>query len=252
MHGKRHEDPVGITPAPLPGKRLGLRPHPAKAPTSTSTGSPSSPGALPPHAPFVDDRYGSDRSGEGKQEFGMPAIFDNVRDGLILVRYPEEVVVLFNRAASDTCGLAVADVLGGTLHDIIPDPRVRKTAKYCSEQAVGEWPGHNQDVLPSKIDGPDGTTRDVELHFCRVDDPQTGKPLVLLVMRPDDEELEALAAIAKKAKRHVNELEVRLRKRREEALRNSANLSIPPGQKRRTASAHARPAPKVKHARGGA
>jgi PAS domain S-box-containing protein len=156
----------------------------------------------------------------------MPAIFDNVRDGLILLRYPEEEVVLFNRAASDTCGIAVAEVLGGTLNDIIPDPKVAETAKRCSELAVGEWPGHYQDVMPTKIDGPDGTTRDVELHFCRVDDPETGKPLVLLVMRPDDEaELEALAAMAKKARHHVSELELRLRKRREEAVTHAANLS---------------------------
>lgn len=178
----------------------------------------------------------------------MPAIFDNVRDGLILLRYPEEVVVLFNRAASETCGLAVAKVLGGTLNDIISDPKVAETARHCSEQDVGEWPGHYQDVLPTKIEGPDGTTRDVELHFCRVDDPETGKPLVLLVMRPDDEaELEALALIARKARRQVSELEVRLRKRREEANNRAAQLSKParPRGSRPPAKTNRPPPPKL-------
>lgn len=152
----------------------------------------------------------------------MPAIFDNVRDGLILLRFPEEVVVLFNRAASETCGLEVAEVLGRTLQFIIPDPKVAETARYCAEQPVGEWPGHNQDVLPTTIDGPGQATRDVELHFCRVDDPESGKPLVLLVMRPDDEaELENLAHIAKQARQQVSKLEARLHKRRMEAASRS-------------------------------
>jgi hypothetical protein len=167
----------------------------------------------------------------------MPAIFDNVRDGLILLRYPEEVVVLFNRAASETCGIAPADVLGRRLKDIIRDPEVARTARHCSEQAVGEWPGHYQDVLPTKIQGPDQSTRNVELHFCRVDDPTTGKPLVLLVMRPDDEaELAALALIAKTARRHVNELELRLRKRQADAAGQAARLSQPPRPARRPAA----------------
>ncbi|MEA3191142.1 MAG: hypothetical protein QOD77_1724 [Thermoplasmata archaeon] len=144
---------------------------------------------------------------QDQARFGLPGIFDNVRDGLVLVRFPGQEVVLFNRAAKEMSGLPVDQALGARLNRIFTDPDVTRIARACSEQEVGEWPGHAQDILRTRIQGPLGHSHDVELSFCRVDDVGLGGPLVLLVMRPQElAELESDFLNAKKAHPRVAEL----------------------------------------------
>jgi signal transduction histidine kinase len=145
---------------------------------------------------------------ETQSQFGLAAIFDNVRDGLVLVRFPQREIVLFNRAASETTGIPINKAMGTRLDRIFSDPKVHETARSCSAQPVGVWPGHAQDVLQTHIPGRHGHQTDVELHFCRVDDVGLGGPLVLLVMRPSTEaELEAAVKKGEIAQRRVDSLE---------------------------------------------
>lgn len=145
-------------------------------------------------------------------QFGLAGIFDNIRDGLILVRFPQQELVLFNPAASETTGITSDDAMAMRLEDVFPDPQVRETARICSDQPVGEWPGHAQDVLQTRIKGRNGQGTNVELHFCRVDDVGWGGPLVLLVMRPSTEaELEDAVKRGDAAQRRVDSLERQVR-----------------------------------------
>ena len=115
--------------------------------------------------------------------FGLPGIFDNVRDGLVLVRFPLGEIVLFNRAAGELCDVDPSNMLGSDFASLLPDSDLQATARRAAEQAVGEWPGHDQPSLPTTIHGPRKDTP-VEVNVCRVEDSGTGGPLVLLVMRP--------------------------------------------------------------------
>jgi signal transduction histidine kinase len=142
-----------------------------------------------------------------REEFGLAGIFDNVRDGLILVRFPQQEIVLFNRAASEMCGVPIPEALAMRMDQVFTDPEVHRTARMSSEQPVGIWPGHAQEVLQTRLAGT-GRSHRVEVHFCRVEDVGRGGPLVLLVMRPSSElELEAAAAEGAKARRRLEELE---------------------------------------------
>ena len=120
-------------------------------------------------------------------EFGLAGIFHSVRDGLIMVRFPGRDVVLFNEAASEISGIPVEQAPGMTLDGIFEDPAVRETARRCSEQPVGVWPGDHQEVLQTRFKGHGLEEDGVELRFCRVEDVGRGGPLVLLVMRPSSE-----------------------------------------------------------------
>jgi len=115
--------------------------------------------------------------------FGLPGIFDNVRDGLVLVRFPKGQIVLFNRAAGDMSGRDPAAMLGTDFKSVLIDPELQGRAQRSASQAVGEWPGHAQDTFPTDIRTA-GKDTPVEVSICRVEDAGTGGPLVLFVMRP--------------------------------------------------------------------
>lgn len=151
---------------------------------------------------------------EDKATFGLPGIFDNARDGLLLVRFPAQEIVLFNRAASEILGLAREAVLGQRLDAVFVDEQVILRAQASAQEPVGEWPGHDQTSLPTQ--GAKGELGDVEVNFYRVDDVGTGGPLVLLVVRRGAiAELASMARKGAKAQRRVDELE---RKARDMAL----------------------------------
>lgn len=140
-------------------------------------------------------------------EFGLRAIFDNVRDGLVLVRLPGRQIVMFNRAASDMTGTPVRKALAGHLQDLFSDSIVASTVDVCSQQPVGVWPGHYQDNLKTRFRG-GGPGEDVEVHFCRVDEVDSDGPLVLLVLRPAAESgLAAATRLRGLAQRRIEELE---------------------------------------------
>lgn len=119
--------------------------------------------------------------------YGLAGIFDNVRDGLVLVRFPEREIVLFNRAASEMSGIPSSRVVGQRVDRLFADRSVLATIRRCSESPVGVWPGHFQEVQQTKFRGPRHDEDGVELHFCRVDPDDLAGPLVLLVMRPFSE-----------------------------------------------------------------
>lgn len=115
--------------------------------------------------------------------YGLPGIFDNVRDGLVLVRFPGREVVMFNRAAASLFGVPVETAQGNSLESLIQDVAFLERVHFSSTKPVGEWPGHDQDMMLLKLAG-GGSKRVVEAHICRVDDAGIGGPLVLLVLRP--------------------------------------------------------------------
>lgn len=145
-------------------------------------------------------------------DYGLAGIFDNVRDGLVLVRFPSREVVLFNRAASEMSGIHIEDAVGLRLDRIFPDAAVIATARKSASQPMGTWPGHDQVVLQTRTTGRRGRAKDVEIHFCRVDDVGTGDPLVLLVMRPSSEvELDAAVQQGNQALERAARLEAEAR-----------------------------------------
>lgn len=115
--------------------------------------------------------------------FGLPGIFDNVRDGLVLVRFPKGEIVLFNRAAGELSGLDPPAMLGTDFKSMLTDPDLQGRAHRSANQAVGEWPGHAQEAFPTDIRIA-GQLTPVEVSICRVEDAGTGGPLVLFVIRP--------------------------------------------------------------------
>ncbi|MEA3189652.1 MAG: hypothetical protein QOD77_234 [Thermoplasmata archaeon] len=143
------------------------------------------------------------------RRYGLPAIFDNVRDGLVLVRFPSLEVMLFNRAASTLCRIPIDEAIGMPLDRLLPDPDLLLTAKKCSMAPMGAWPGHDQVVLQTRTSGRRGPAKDVEVHFCRVDELGTGNPLVLLVLRPSavHDTLHAAHQETDRAERRVAKLE---------------------------------------------
>lgn len=149
---------------------------------------------------------------ENAGDFGLAGIFDNVRDGLVLVRFPQRRIVLFNRSASEITGIPIEKAMGTKLDSVFKAPEVHDTARLCSQEPVGVWPGHAQEVLQTHIKRRGGHDKDVELHFCRVDDVGLGGPLVLLVMRPSSEvTLDQAIRKGEAAQRRVHELEDKAR-----------------------------------------
>ena len=168
---------------------------------------------MPPNQ--VHDMAGKDmaaqaaqgKSAEDARTFGVPGIFDNARDGLVLVRFPEAKVVLFNLAASEILERRPEAVLGKPLGDLLHDPDVLRRAQASAQEAVGEWPGHSQVSLVTHA-GATGGLGDLEVNFCRVEDVGRGGPLVLLVVRRGPLwELAAMARKGAKAQTRVNEME---------------------------------------------
>lgn len=179
------------------------------------------------------DRVNADSASDGTDssatlsaaEFGVPGIFTNVRDGLILVRLPDLEIVLFNAAAADLTGIAEEDALEQTLDQVFPAPDVLATVRECAEQPVGDWPGHDQESLPTRLPGRDGTD-EMDLHFCRIEDVGVGGPLVLLVLRPALEgHLGRAIRQGQNDRRRVGKLETDVEKLETDAKRLALHLS---------------------------
>jgi signal transduction histidine kinase len=158
-------------------------------------------------------------------EFGVPGIFTNVQDGLVLVRLPDLKIVLFNPAASDLTGIAEEEALKRTLDQVFPAPDVLATVRECAEQPVGEWPGHDQESLQTHVPGQNGTD-DLDVHFCRIEDVGVGGPLVLLVLRPAVEShLGKAIRQGRHARRRVGELETDVENLESDAKQLALHLS---------------------------
>lgn len=158
-------------------------------------------------------------------EFGVPGIFTNVRDGLVLVRLPDLEIVLFNPAAARLLGISEDKALKQTLDQLFPAPDVVQTVRECAEQPVGAWPGHDQEALRTRFPGRHGAD-ELELHFCRVEDVGRGGPLVLLVLRPAVEpHLGTALRQGQHARRRVGELETDVGKLEADAKQLALHLS---------------------------
>ena len=78
------------------------------------------------------------------------------------MRFPQQDIVLFNRAASEMCGVPIDQALDMRMDQIFTDPKVHETARRSSQQPVGLWPGHSQDHLQTRLSGRQGSDGRVE------------------------------------------------------------------------------------------
>lgn len=121
----------------------------------------------------------------GVAKFGLPGIFNNLRDAIILTRFPGEEIVLWNQASTKVFGVTQAAARTMRLDQIFDSEIVLERARRCAKSPTGVWPGHDQDSLQTNYLRSDGRELALELNFCRVEDVGLGGALVLIVARID-------------------------------------------------------------------